>query len=107
MASGVVLTFLLNGQLEQDRLELALQWESLFVNYLKNFSSEHLDFAYMAERSVEDGIEEVSQAETVTVLISYAVMFVYITLALGRFRSLRTLLVSSIKRVLKVICQRI
>lgn len=93
MARGVVLTFLLNNYVDPDQLQPALEWESRFVAYLKNFSSEHLEFAFMAERSIEDGIEEISQAETVTVLISYAVMFLYITLAMGRLRSFRTLFV--------------
>lgn len=93
MARGLVLTFLLNNFVDPERVQPALQWESLFVDYLKNFSSDHFEFAFMAERSIEDGIQEISQAESVTVLISYAVMFLYIVLAMGRLRSLRTLFV--------------
>lgn len=54
-----------------------------------------MDIAFSAERSIEDGIEEISQAEMSTVVISYVVMFVYIALALGKIRSLRYLFVSA------------
>lgn len=53
-----------------------------------------MDIAYSSERSVEDELDRVSQAEISTVIISYAAMFVYIAIALGHIRSFRTLLVS-------------
>lgn len=52
-----------------------------------------MDIAFSAERSIEDGIEEISQAEVSTVVISYAVMFIYIAIALGKIRSFRYLMV--------------
>lgn len=55
-----------------------------------------MDLAFSAERSIEDGIEEISQAEVPTVIVSYAVMFVYIAIALGKIRSCRYLMVSEI-----------
>jgi len=54
-----------------------------------------MSVAFSSERSIEDELERESQAELITVVISYAVMFVYITVALGQFRSFKTLLVSS------------
>lgn len=53
-----------------------------------------MDVAFSSERSVEDELERVSQAEVYTVIISYGVMFAYIAIALGHFRSFSTLLVS-------------
>ena len=47
------------------------------------------------QRSIEDEIERESQAEIMTILISYLLMFVYIMFFLGHIRSLRTLLVNS------------
>lgn len=64
------------------------------MDYLKNYKSELFDFAYNAERSIEDGIEDMSKAESYTVIISYAVMFIYIMFALGRIRSFKTFFVS-------------
>lgn len=64
-----------------------------FVDFLKNYSSDQMDFAFSAERSIEDGIDEISQAEVPTVIISYVVMFIYVAFALGKIRSFRYLMV--------------
>lgn len=57
---------------------------------------DYLDVAFTSERSVEDEVDRVSKAEIDTIIISYAVMFVYIAIALGRIRSFKTLLVSAL-----------
>lgn len=93
LARGLVLTFLLNNHNDRNKLQPALKWEKRFVDFLSAYSNEHLDIAFSSERSIEDGIREISEADASTVLISYAVMFVYVALALGRLRSWRTLLV--------------
>jgi hypothetical protein len=54
-----------------------------------------MSVAFSSERSIEDELERESEAEIVTVVISYAVMFVYIAVALGHLRSFKTILVSS------------
>ena len=70
-----------------------------FVEFMKNWTENEMpafmSVAFSSERSIQDELERVSQAEMITVVISYAVMFVYIAVALGHFRSLKTLLVSS------------
>ena len=53
-----------------------------------------MSVAFSSERSIEDELERESEAEVITVVISYAVMLVYIAVALGQFRSWKTLLVS-------------
>lgn len=88
-----MITFLLNNYKDRELLEPALKWEKRFVEFLQNVDSPLMDVAFSAERSIEDGIREVSEAEASTVLISYLVMFAYVALALGRFRGWRTLLV--------------
>lgn len=45
-----------------------------------------MDVAYSTERSIEDELERSSKAEAVTMIISYALMFVYIALALGEYK---------------------
>lgn len=94
-ATGVVLTFLLNNKVSKSELIPAMEWEKLFVDHLKNYKNDFMDIAYMAERSIEDGIDEMSQAELWTVIISYVVMFVYITIALGKIRNIQTFFVES------------
>lgn len=61
---------------------------------MAKYENDLFDFAYSAERSIEDGIQELSDAETSTVIISYLVMFAYITVALGKFKGIRNLFVS-------------
>lgn len=53
-----------------------------------------MEIAFSAERSIQDAIQELSEGEFSTVLISYSVMFLYVALALGNFKSFKTLLVS-------------
>lgn len=69
-----------------------------FIDFLKDWEAnekpDYMDMAYLAERSIEDEIKRLSEAEFMTVVISYLVMFVYISVALGRISSFRTVLVS-------------
>ncbi|KAK9747109.1 Niemann-Pick C1 N terminus [Popillia japonica] len=87
-AIGVGLTFLVSNSLDSVELQPALEWESKFVELLQywdaNNRSEMLDIAYNSERSIEDEIDRLSQSEVSTMVISYVIMFVYITFALGR-----------------------
>jgi len=64
-------------------------------NWTETQMPDFMSVAFSSERSIEDELERESQAEVITVVISYAIMFLYITVALGRFRSFKTLLVSS------------
>lgn len=60
---------------------------------MKNYTNDKLDIAFSAERSIQDGIAEISSAEAVTVIISYLIMFLYVTFALGKIKSLGKFLV--------------
>lgn len=60
---------------------------------MKGYENELFDFAFSSERSIEDGIQELSDGEMITVIISYLVMFCYITISLGKFKGFRNLLV--------------
>jgi len=98
-ATGLAITFMVNNYHNKTLLEPAMEWESRFVEFMKNWTEtqmpEFMSVAYSSERSIEDELERQSEAEVITVVISYAVMFVYIAVALGRFRSFRTILVDS------------
>lgn len=67
-----------------------------FIEFMKGFSSPHMEIAFSAERSIQDAITELSEAESYTVIISYSLMFLYVAIALGKIKELRTFLVSSI-----------
>ena len=60
---------------------------------MKNYDNPNLTISFSAERSIEDEISRESTSDIVTVLISYTVMFVYISIALGHIQSCRRLLV--------------
>ncbi|XP_017769241.1 PREDICTED: Niemann-Pick C1 protein-like [Nicrophorus vespilloides] len=99
-ATAVGLTFIVANKLDIDELEPAMEWETKFVDFMKEevdqgHISPLMDIAFSAERSIEDEVERVSKSEMVTILISYAVMFIYIAIMLGHFRSFRTILLDS------------
>ncbi|MEQ2173802.1 hypothetical protein GOODEAATRI_001206, partial [Goodea atripinnis] len=66
-----------------------------FIRFMKNFSNPNLTVAFSAERSIEDEIDRESNSDISTIVISYAIMFIYISLALGHIHSFRRLLVDS------------
>ncbi|XP_055525163.1 NPC intracellular cholesterol transporter 1 homolog 1b [Wyeomyia smithii] len=90
LATGLVLTFLIQNKADKEELGPMMEWEKKYIEFTEKFESPLMDIAYTAERSIEDGIEAMSQGEMVTVIISYVVMFVYITISLGRITGLRT-----------------
>lgn len=96
-AVALVLTFLVDNHLEEVELNPALEWEKKFIEVVRNWDEnerpDFIEIAYSSERSVQDELERISTAEMSTVVISYAVMFVYIAIALGRIRSFETIMV--------------
>lgn len=60
---------------------------------MKSYNNPNLTVAFSAERSIEDEIDRESNSDISTIVISYAIMFIYISLALGHIHSFRRLLV--------------
>ncbi|XP_071451302.1 NPC intracellular cholesterol transporter 1 isoform X2 [Hetaerina americana] len=98
-ATAIILTFLVNNYHNKTKLLPALQWESRFVNFMKNWTANErpsfMDVAFTSERSIEDELERESQSDVLTILVSYLIMFAYIAIALGQIRNCRQLLVDS------------
>lgn len=98
-AVGVTITILTSNSLNKDDLTDTLIWEKRFIELLEKWDKEErpefMDIAYSAERSIQDQIEELSKSTVSTVLISYFVMFVYITLTLGRFTTIKHIMLES------------
>ncbi|MED6267778.1 NPC intracellular cholesterol transporter 1 [Characodon lateralis] len=95
-ATALVITFPLNNYLNDSvKMGRALAWEKQFIRFMKNFSNPNLTVAFSAERSIEDEIDRESNSDISTIVISYAIMFIYISLALGHIHSFRRLLVDS------------
>ena len=63
----------------------ALAWEKAYIDFLKNYKSENFTLAFNSERSIQDEIDRESMGDVATIVISYLVMFVYVTLALGDY----------------------
>ncbi|XP_036272695.1 NPC intracellular cholesterol transporter 1 isoform X1 [Pipistrellus kuhlii] len=95
-ATALVMTFPVNNYYnDTEKLERAQAWEREFINFVKNYKNPNLTISFVAERSIEDELNRESNSDIVTVVTSYAVMFLYISLALGHIRSCSRLLVDS------------
>lgn len=68
-----------------------------FIEFIKdwdvNEKPDYMDIAYSAERSIEDEIKRLSFSEIRTIVISYLIMFLYISIALGRIFSCKDVMV--------------
>lgn len=99
MAHTLLISLPLSNEQLQENLQNTLEWEAKFLelmaDYDANWKSDFVDVAYQAERSIEDEIERISLAEAVTIAISYAIMFIYVILALGNVRSCKTFFIDS------------
>uniref|UniRef100_A0A8C2I9D4 Niemann-Pick disease, type C1 n=1 Tax=Cyprinus carpio TaxID=7962 RepID=A0A8C2I9D4_CYPCA len=95
-ATALVITFPVNNYLnDTEKLGKALAWEKVFIDFVKNYDNPNLTISFSAERSIEDEIDRESNSDVTTIVISYVIMFVYISLALGHINSFRTVLVDS------------
>ncbi|CAL1616254.1 unnamed protein product [Knipowitschia caucasica] len=98
-AEALILTFSLNNFPRTDpRFKVALQWETEFLKIVQEYQKNpknNFTFAYMAERSLEDEINRTTAEDIPIFMISYAVIFVYIAVALGEYSSCKRILVDS------------
>jgi Niemann-Pick C1 protein len=92
-----VVTFVINNHNDDSKNGKAKAWEKEFINYMKNFDDPDLDVAFMAERSIEDEIERESHADIYTIIVSYLIMFLYITFALGQINQCDRFMVGIIR----------
>ncbi|CAG7836043.1 unnamed protein product [Allacma fusca] len=99
LASTAIITFIVSNKYDKAKLNAALDWEKSFVKFMKdwveNDKPEWMDVAFSSERSIEDELERESSGEVSTILVSYIIMFLYITVALGENNSFSTLLIDS------------
>ncbi|XP_068560056.1 NPC1-like intracellular cholesterol transporter 1 [Cebidichthys violaceus] len=98
-AEAFIMTFSLNNYARDNpKYKVAMQWETEFLKivqaYQKNPAA-NFTFAYMAERSLEDEINRTTAEDIPIFMISYAVIFVYISVALGEYSSWKRILVDS------------
>ncbi|XP_074525822.1 NPC1-like intracellular cholesterol transporter 1 [Halichoeres trimaculatus] len=98
-AEAFILTFSLNNYARTNpKFRVAMQWESEFLKIVQDYQKDpacNFTFAYMAERSLEDEINRTTAEDIPIFMISYAVIFVYIAVALGEYSSWKRILVDS------------
>ncbi|KAM4745811.1 NPC1-like intracellular cholesterol transporter 1 [Anableps anableps] len=98
-SEAFILTFSLNNYIRDNpKFKVALQWETEFLKIVQDYQNNpaaNFTFAYMAERSLEDEINRTTAEDIPIFMISYAVIFVYIAVALGEYSSCKRLLVDS------------
>ncbi|XP_063990159.1 NPC intracellular cholesterol transporter 1 isoform X1 [Diachasmimorpha longicaudata] len=98
-ATAIVLTFLVNNYHNKSKLQPAMEWEKTYIEYMKNWVAtkkpSYMDVAFTSERSIEDELYRESQSDISTILVSYIIMFAYITVSLGQMKSCSRLLIDS------------
>uniref|UniRef100_A0A0X3PKS2 SSD domain-containing protein n=1 Tax=Schistocephalus solidus TaxID=70667 RepID=A0A0X3PKS2_SCHSO len=96
-AEAVVITLMTRNFLDQnsDLAAITYVWESAFIELVHKWQLEHpnVTVSFKAERSVEDEIDRQSHSDISTVLISYVVMFVYVSVSLGNYHSWRSIMI--------------
>jgi Niemann-Pick C1 protein len=109
-AAATMVTVLLDNSVDTSYVNRAMQWESdVFLKFAAQYNDEskYVDVAYMAERSVQDALNMQESGSTSNVIISYVVMFVYITCALGYFHRVHSKAFVAFCGVVIVICSLI
>ncbi|XP_036382087.1 NPC1-like intracellular cholesterol transporter 1 [Megalops cyprinoides] len=98
-AEALIMTFSLNNYPRGTvKFKLVEKWEQMFLDIVRKYQmdpSTNFTFAYMAERSLEDEINRTTAEDIPIFMISYAVIFVYIAVALGEYSSFKRILVDS------------
>ena len=89
-----MVTFVINNHDDDSKNDKAKAWEKEFISYLKNYDDPDLEVAFMAQRSIEDEIERESHTDIYTIIVSYVIMFLYITFALGQINQRDRFMVS-------------
>eukprot|EP00058_Branchiostoma_floridae_P002933 XP_002588421.1 hypothetical protein BRAFLDRAFT_116988 [Branchiostoma floridae] len=100
-AEALIITFVVDNSLNETEVNRALAWEKAFVDFMKNYTdpanpaNSNLSISFSAQRSIEDELDRESATDIYTILVSYLIMFAYISIALGQFYSCSRLLIDS------------
>ena len=91
-SKALILTFVVKNHKNEIDNKKAEAWEKVFIEYLKKWQTNNathlnLSVAYSSERSIQDEIGRASLGDVWTILLSYMLMFCYIAIGLGQFKS--------------------
>ncbi|XP_033125300.1 NPC1-like intracellular cholesterol transporter 1 [Anneissia japonica] len=88
--------FVRNEPDDNEFSDMKIAWEEAFIEYMETtYTSSLIRVTYYSDFSLEDEIKKDSEADTLTIVISYCAVFVYIVLALGQYNKCARLLVDS------------
>ncbi|XP_064651766.1 NPC intracellular cholesterol transporter 1-like isoform X2 [Lineus longissimus] len=98
-ATAIVITFSVNNAV-RDSIEYkkAMAWEKAFIEFIKGYAKpadNNIFVNFSSERSVEDEINRESNSDIFTILVSYLLMFGYISVTLGQFTSFDRIFIDS------------
>ncbi|XP_053383047.1 NPC intracellular cholesterol transporter 1-like [Mercenaria mercenaria] len=94
-ATAFVITFVVNNHVNEEDNRKAEAWEAEFIKFIKNYKNPNMTISFSAERSIQDELDRESRSDVWTIVLSYLIMFGYITIALGQFHGLDTILIDS------------
>ncbi|KAG6508389.1 hypothetical protein ZIOFF_033763 [Zingiber officinale] len=101
-ASAFVITYPVNNVLDETSIEFrnAVAWEKAFIQLIKDeivpmVQAQNLTLAFSSESSIQEELKRESTADVITILVSYLVMFAYISITLGEKHQLSSIFVSS------------
>ncbi|PIA46753.1 hypothetical protein AQUCO_01500358v1 [Aquilegia coerulea] len=101
-ASAFVVTYPVNNNVDQTSSGngKAVAWEKAFIRLAKEelmpmAQSHNLTLSFSSESSIQEELKRESTADVITILISYIVMFAYISLTLGDAPHISSFYISS------------
>ncbi|KAF8405539.1 hypothetical protein HHK36_010446 [Tetracentron sinense] len=101
-ASAFLITYPVNNAIDKAGNEngRAVAWEKAFIQLVKDellpmVQSNNLTLSFSSESSIEEELKRESTADAITILISYLVMFAYISVTLGDAPHLSSFYISS------------
>ncbi|KAI9598766.1 patched family-domain-containing protein [Syncephalis fuscata] len=89
-AKALFVTYVLRNSMDGNYTQRAMQWEQAFVNFMQSlpenplFNTTNVQVDFSSEISVEQELNQSSNTDIRTVVISYLAMFFYVSIALGR-----------------------
>ena len=81
-AQSLVITWVVNNY-DDDRVHPTEAWEILLEAYLHNLSRDNVDIAFSTGVSLEEELNKSTNTDVKIVVLSYLVMFLYVSLTLG------------------------
>ncbi|KAI7816819.1 patched family-domain-containing protein [Gamsiella multidivaricata] len=93
-AKAFIITYVIQNSVDNEVTERAHEWELRYLefmddlvhNRIKDIRTEDLRISYSSESSLEIELNKSSNTDIRTVVLSYLAMFLYASLALGRFQ---------------------